>query len=224
MEYKNVHIIYFSPTHTSAKTAYAIAEGLSGDVLLESDITYDAPAEELEIHDDELTIVAAPVYGGRVAETAMERLRAFHAHQAPVVPVVVYGNRDYEDALKELSDTLVDAGFVPVSAGAFVGEHSFSRKDMPIAAGRPDEADHEAAVRFGRAIKEKLEKVDELSCLKPLEMKGNFPYKVKGPSTPQAPVTDENLCMQCYAPYRLFRLLMTVCSVTRRLVSSVVLV
>ena len=58
MEYKNVHIIYFSPTHTSAKTAYAIAEGLSGDVLLESDITYDAPAEELEIHDDELTIVA----------------------------------------------------------------------------------------------------------------------------------------------------------------------
>jgi flavodoxin len=64
MEYKNIHIIYFSPTHTSAKTAYAIAEGLSGDVLLESDITYDAPAEELEIHDDELTIVAAPVYGG----------------------------------------------------------------------------------------------------------------------------------------------------------------
>ena len=33
MEYKNVHIIYFSPTHTSAKTAYAIAEGLSGDVF-----------------------------------------------------------------------------------------------------------------------------------------------------------------------------------------------
>ena len=100
MEYKNVHIIYFSPTHTSAKTAYAIAEGLGGSVLLESDITYDAPTEELEIHDDELTIVAAPVYGGRVAETAMERLRVFHAHQAPVVPVVVYGNRDYEDALE----------------------------------------------------------------------------------------------------------------------------
>lgn len=100
---------------------------------------------------------------------------------------------------------------------------------MPIAAGRPDEADHEAAVRFGRAIKEKLEKVDELSCLKPLEMKGNFPYKVKGPSTPQAPVTDEDLCTQCeycidVCPYRLFRLSMTVYSVTRRLVSSVVLV
>ena len=75
MEYKNIHIIYFSPTHTSAKTAYAIAEGLGGDVLLESDITYDVPAEELEVHEDELTIVAAPVYGGRVAEVAVERLR-----------------------------------------------------------------------------------------------------------------------------------------------------
>ena len=30
-----------------------------------------------------------------------------------------------------------------------------------------------------------------------LEVKGNYPYKVKGPSTPQAPVTDEELCTQC---------------------------
>lgn len=197
MEYKHIHIIYFSPTHTSAKIAYAIAEGLGGDVLLESDITYEAQAEEVEIHSDELAIVAAPVYGGRVAETAMERLRAFQARQAPVIPVVVYGNRDYEDALKELSDTLAEAGFIPVSAGAFIGEHSYSRKDMPIAAGRPDGIDLEVATNFGRAIRKKLELVDELSDLKPLEVKGNFPYKVKGPSKPQAPVTDEDLCTQC---------------------------
>lgn len=38
MKYKNIHIVYFSPTHTSAKTTYAIAEGLGGDVLLESDM------------------------------------------------------------------------------------------------------------------------------------------------------------------------------------------
>ncbi|MCD7849335.1 MAG: 4Fe-4S binding protein [Parabacteroides sp.] len=197
MEYNHVHIVYFSPTHTSAKTAYAIAEGLEGEVLLESDITYGLPEEPVEIAGDELTIVAVPVYGGRVAETAMERLRVFHAHQAPVVPVVVYGNRDYEDALKELSDTLEAAGFVTVSAGAFIGEHSFSRKDMPIAEGRPDEADHELAARFGREIRMKLQQSESLSDLKPLEVKGNYPYKVKGPSTPQAPVTDEELCTQC---------------------------
>ena len=52
MEYKNIHIVYFSPTHTSAKTAYAIAEGLGGDVLLESDITYQAPEAPIEIPGD----------------------------------------------------------------------------------------------------------------------------------------------------------------------------
>ena len=33
MEYKNIHIVYFSPTHTSAKTAYAIAEGLGSHFI-----------------------------------------------------------------------------------------------------------------------------------------------------------------------------------------------
>ena len=35
MEYKNIHIIYFSPTHTKANNAYAIEEGLSDDFRLE---------------------------------------------------------------------------------------------------------------------------------------------------------------------------------------------
>lgn len=198
MKYQNIHLVYFSPTHTSAKTAYAIAEGLEAVSFTESDITYEAPdAAEVEVHADELTIVAVPVYGGRVAETAMERLQCFHADHAPVVPVVVYGNRDYEDALRELSDLLAEKGFVPVAAGAFVGEHSFSRKDMPIAAGRPDEADHEVAIRFGQQIRKKLAAANDLSEMQCPEMKGNLPYKVKGSSTPQAPVTDGELCTQC---------------------------
>lgn len=197
MQYQNIHLIYFSPTHTSAKIAYAIAEGFDGDTLSESDITHEALREKLHIEDNELVIVAVPVYGGRVAETAMERIRMFQGENTPVVPVVVYGNRDYEDALKELSDTLVAQGFVPVSAGAFIGEHSFSRKDMPIAAARPDKEDMLAASKFGYEILLKLDAVSSLSELATLEMKGHFPYKVKGPSTPQAPVTDEELCTQC---------------------------
>ena len=133
MKYSNIHLIYFSPTHTSAKIAYAIAEGMGATSMSESDVTCESLDME-EYIDDELTIIAAPVYGGRVAETAMERFRMFRsAHHAPVVPVVLYGNRDYEDALKELCDLVSEQGFVPVAAGAFIGEHSFSRKGMPIA-------------------------------------------------------------------------------------------
>ena len=118
MQYKNIHLIYFSPTHTSAKISYAIAEGLEAETLSESDITCEGLKEPLLIGENELVIVAVPVYGGRVAETAMERIRMFQGKDTPVIPVVVYGNRDYEDALKELSDTLVVQGFIPVSAGA----------------------------------------------------------------------------------------------------------
>ena len=152
MKYSNIHLIYFSPTHTSAKIAYAIAEGMGATSMSESDVTCESLDME-EYIDDELTIIAAPVYGGRVAETAMERFRMFRsAHHAPVVPVVLYGNRDYEDALKELCDLVSEQGFVPVAAGAFIGEHSFSRKGMPIAEGRPDESDLNQATEFGKKI------------------------------------------------------------------------
>lgn len=72
MKYSNIHLIYFSPTHTSAKIVYAIAEGMGATSMSESDVTCESLDME-EYIDDELTIIAAPVYGGRVAETAMER-------------------------------------------------------------------------------------------------------------------------------------------------------
>lgn len=197
MKYNRVHLIYFSPTHSSAKITYAIAEGMKASTMSESDVTYDAPECE-ELIDDELTIMAVPVYGGRVAETAVERLRKFRSnHHAPVVPVVLYGNRDYEDALLELCGIAKEQGFVPVAAGAFIGEHSYSRKGMPVAEGRPDVSDHDKAVEFGSAIINKLDGVSCVECLPDLKVKGNFPYRVKGPSTPQAPLTDNSLCTQC---------------------------
>lgn len=195
MQYNSVHLVYFSPTHTSAKIAYSIAEGMNLKSFSESDITHEMP-DAIEI-EDELTVVAVPVYGGRVAETAMERLRMFHANHAPVIPVVVYGNRDYEDALRELCDALKEQGFIPVAAGAFIGEHSYSRREMPIAAGRPDEEDQEKAAAFGKEVLSKLAEVESPESMPPLQVKGNFPYRVKGASTPQAPVTDGEFCTQC---------------------------
>lgn len=198
MQYETVHIVYFSPTHTSAKVAEAIATGTGIRKRVETDLTYGMPDAEIRI-EDALVILAVPVYGGRVAETAMERLQAITGNGAAVVPVVVYGNRDYEDALRELTDFTRNAGFIPVAGGAFIGEHSYSRPDlgMPLASGRPDAEDLTAAERFGKAIAGKLETVSSPQEWSPLTVKGNFPYKVKGPSTPAAPLTKEELCTQC---------------------------
>ena len=85
MIYNNIHLVYFSPTHSSAKIAYAIAEGMGATSMSESDLTYDAPDMEEHI-DDELTIVAVPVYGGRVPDTAVGRTR-YGGRAAAYVPV-----------------------------------------------------------------------------------------------------------------------------------------
>ena len=115
MDYTNIHVVYFSPTHTSAKVVHAVAEGMGALSYAESDLTYEKPAE-MESIEGELTLVAVPVYGGRVPDVALERLQMLRGKQTPVVPIVVYGNRDYDDALLELSDVLKHQGFVPVAA------------------------------------------------------------------------------------------------------------
>ena len=43
------------------------------------------------------------------------------------VPVVLFGNRNFDDGLIELRNILTEDGFMPVAGGAFVGEHAFSR-------------------------------------------------------------------------------------------------
>jgi hypothetical protein len=48
-------------------------------------------------------------------------------------------------------------GCIPIAAGAFIGEHSFSSDKRPIALGRPDQHDLSQAEAFGRTIKEKLD-------------------------------------------------------------------
>lgn len=196
MEYRKIYGVYFSPTHTSKKVVQAIAEGYKAEEREEIDLTFPFQEKKI-ILKDALVIVGVPVYGGRVAETALERLKQIRGENAAVVSVVVYGNRDYEDALLELSDFMSARGFVTVAGAAFVGEHSYSRREMPVAEGRPDAADKAEAWALGKKIKEKLENLASLEEEGEVKIPGNFPYKEKGAKTLIAPVTREELCIRC---------------------------
>lgn len=194
-----ISLVTFSPTGTGRTIAETVAAGFAdrNDTLRAVDLTLPDDGTG-EIAVDDVAVFAVPVYGGRVAETAAERLLRIKAAEpggTPAIVTVIYGNRDYEDALIELRDMAVRQGFVPLSAGAFVGEHSYSRpkEGMPIAEGRPDAADRAEAERFGAQSRAKYDTGE----WKPLTVKGNFPYKVKGPSTPATPVTDPALCTGC---------------------------
>jgi hypothetical protein len=90
--------------------------------------------------------------------------------------VVVYGNRDYEDALIELHDISITQGFVPVAAGAFIAEHSYSTTKRPIAHGRPDPDDLDRAQEFGKKVREKLKGLRFLDDIGKIKIPGNIPY------------------------------------------------
>lgn len=151
-------IFCFSPTGTSRKIADAVARGLQQKTaaIRTHDLTR-APAERTLTGTDAVAIFAVPVYGGHAAPTALERLQQVRGDATPAVLVVVYGNRDIGSAATELAAFVAERGFVPVAAGAFVGEHSYSTAETPIAAGRPDRQDLAEAEAFGRSVRRRLE-------------------------------------------------------------------
>lgn len=149
-----LHTIIFSPTGTSGRIASAVAKGMN----LASDCS-DATRRELaetKFSTDDIVIMAAPVYGGRMAPIAKERFKGISGDSTPCVLIAVYGNRAFENALNDMAEFAESRGFIPVATAAFVGEHSYSTAATPIACGRPDAADLAKAEEFGRKIAERL--------------------------------------------------------------------
>jgi len=188
-----VSLIYFSPTRTTLKTIEAVCEGLGAERRQRIDLTRSIAG--LEPIRGELAIIGVPVYSGRIPKAAVEGLESLRGEGRPAVLVVVYGNRAYDDALLELADLCVRNDFVVVSAGAFIGEHSYSTKDFPIAEGRPDHEDLDDAKRLGaKSLAKKAEgKWIPIATTVP----GNRPYKESRPLHGVKPAFDAALCTSC---------------------------
>jgi ferredoxin len=202
MNIETLHLLYFSPTQTTKKVLNAIADGFEPEAVRHSDLTLpdsirsEESGEKIRI-DDGLTIIGVPVYAGRVAPVAADRIRRFKAGGAPAVLVVLYGNREFEDALRELKDLAVEAGFRPIAGGAFIGEHSFADSKFPIACRRPDHEDLKKCAEFGALIKEKIQQISSIDSLPIPEFPGNYPYRDAHPLKDSSPETLEDLCTRC---------------------------
>lgn len=175
---RNVKLVYFSPTGTTKAVAEAIAEGLAVEMREVVDITTPGGRTKLlTCSGDDLLILAAPVYMGRIPALATDWLNTIQADGTPVICVVVYGNRVYDNALLELKDIATAQGCTPVGGGAYIGEHSFASQDKPVALGRPDKDDLVHARRFGEAVRAKLDSVDAAGDLAELTVPGVYPYE-----------------------------------------------
>ena len=195
MRIHHAELICFSPTGTTRTVLEAVAHGVDAPC---SCLDLTLPAGPARGAADGLAIIGVPVYAGRVPALAAQRLRA-HVKGAgrPAVLVAVYGNRAFEDALLELRELAVELGFVPVAGAAFVGEHSFSTPQSPVAAGRPDEADRAEAEAFGARVRELLAGADSLQALRTPDFPGNFPYRQGAQALGIAPETDAEACVLC---------------------------
>lgn len=187
---KSVNLIYYSPTGTSRKITHAIGDGLKVNNVHESDLTFGMNKINY-FPKDSLTVFVCPVYGGRVPAAYFERLGQLNGNNAMCVTVVVYGNRHYDDALLELKNEMSMRGFRVAAAASFVGEHSFSRDNMPVAAGRPDCYDLGMAEHFGKEVIDKITTVPDFGDL---NVPGNYPYKEIKPKQPVSPVSTEDCC------------------------------
>lgn len=192
-----MHIVYFSPTGGTRKAAKIIANAIA-PTTAEIDITDHKQQEEpIELTPDDSILVAVPVYGGRVPAVAINRLKRITGHNTPAIPVVVYGNRDYDDALLELKSALEANGFKTVACMACIAEHSIMRV---YAHGRPDAADTARLQEFGRQIKAKLSKLKPGEIPIAPTVKGNPDYKIYNGVPLKPYVTKKcNLCGKCAA-------------------------
>lgn len=190
-------VIFFSPTKTTLRIVDAVAGGMGLDSANRVDLTFPMDDEAVK-NDGDIAIIGVPVYAGRVPETAVERLRQHvKGDGRPAVLVVVYGNRAFEDALLELRDLAVELGFVPVAGGAFIGEHSYSTSEKPVAEGRPFDGDLEKARLFGVQVAEKIRHLESLDRMDALDVPGNFPYRDGVKPGDTTPVTDADACTLC---------------------------
>ncbi len=198
MNIHRVSAIYFSPTGTTEKTVLTIAEGV-GILFRKIDLTLPETRHSFResFGENDLVIAGLPVYAGRLPMDLDDFFSGLKGNATPAIAVVVYGNRDYNDALIELKMRLEERGFLVRGAAAFIGEHTVSHK---IATGRPDINDLNIALDFG---KEAARLIME-NASGELKLKGNYPFTWKGmdpqivPDFPPRPVlvTNEN-CKQC---------------------------
>jgi ferredoxin/flavodoxin len=193
VEVKTVWTVYFSATGTTQKVVTRVAEAIAGALGVERQ-TYDCTLFGARDHTpafsaSDLVILGTPVYAGRVPNVLVKYLASMRGNGALAVPVVLFGNRNYDDGLIELKDLLESDGFRTIAAAAFVGEHSFS---YVLGAGRPDEADMAAADSFAREVVAKLKANSNVHELAPIGVKGvPSPYRPHyRPADPQGNPVD----------------------------------
>ena len=178
---------YFSPTGGTKKVSSIFAAALGRDVVwhnLGSKQTISGKPQ------GELTVVAAPVFGGRIPSVVREKIKMLDGKGKRAVTIAVYGNRAYDDTLIEMKDIVEAHGFKLVSAASAIAQHSIFPR---VAEGRPDAEDIEKLHSFAAKSCDILSQISKMSAVSRLMVNGNRPYR----DTKPIPLYPEGSKEQC---------------------------
>lgn len=206
MELRKVWAVYYSATGNTAKVVRTAAEALAEKLGLPmEERSFTRPgerAETLRFTAEDVVVVGSPTYAGKLPNKILpdfqEKLRG---EGTLAVPVVLFGNRAFDNSLAELRAVLEEDGFRPIAAGAFVGRHAFTDE---LACGRPGRSDLEEVRTLAERAAEKI----RAGKPAPVQVPGDpaAPYYVpKGLDGEPAkflkakPRTDLSRCSQCGA-------------------------
>ncbi|MCI8283681.1 MAG: 4Fe-4S binding protein [Firmicutes bacterium] len=207
MNIEKVYAVYFSPTGGTKKIVTMIAKETAkrlGSDFIEIDYTSaENRKNKYNFGKNDFVVIGTPVYAGRIPNKILPDLEAgiFGSGDTKAAAVSVYGNRNYDEALRELILLSEKNGFSPIAAAAVVNRHVFSEI---LAAGRPDDTDIREIREFADKIAVKLGK---FSCAAPVAADreseiGSYytPLKVDGMAAKflhAKPITDMKKCDSC---------------------------
>ena len=156
MNINSVTGLYFSPTGTTKKIIESIIAEL-GIINIEFiDITnIDCRNNTNRIISSDLLVIGFPVYEEHVPDQVTGYLKNVLSTTKFAVAISLYGNIGFGMSLIEINKILKEKNIKLLSTGAFIGEHSFAKKDVPLAMGRPNESDLVDSSNMARLIKER---------------------------------------------------------------------
>ena len=129
----SLYLISFSPTGSTRRVLDLLAKGWENEPYEVVELCSAEPVRPIEFTAEDVCLVGAPVYGGRIPAMQADRLKELfgecRGNGCRAVGVAVYGNRDFDDALVELRDILVEGGCRFVAGITAVAEHSIVQAD-----------------------------------------------------------------------------------------------
>jgi len=198
---KTVTALIFSPTGTTKTIGDAIINGINGVISEYIDIT--DPDKRKNIKQkicSDILVLGFPVYEEHIPDQVKKYLISASIDVHAAIIYCVYGNVAYGKSLKEAYKILENKNARIISLGAFVGEHSFATKEVPIGIGRPNKADVEKGTKLGEISATRYdadEFIEEKNVPENMLLLGRIMPKNSVRRVSLAPIVNTYTCTTC---------------------------